>query len=138
MSIHTPKPHDANAADGPIPLRPLRARKPKLGLALGAGAARGWSHIGVILELEAQGLLPDIVVGTSIGAVVGGCYAAERLEALQSFALGLTKKSVFSLMDLSFSGVGLLGGGRLKTRLDQELNGRKIETLPKKFAAVAT
>ncbi len=138
MSIHTPRPHDSNDANGPIPLRSLRERRPKLGLALGAGAARGWSHIGVILELEAQGLLPDVVVGTSIGAVVGGCYAAGRLEALQSFARGLTKKSVFSLMDLSFSGVGLLGGGRLKTRLDQELSGLKIETLPKRFAAVAT
>lgn len=138
MSIHTRKPDETGAGNGPVPLRPLRERRPKLGLALGAGAARGWSHIGVILELEAQGLVPDVVVGTSIGAVVGGCYAAGRLEALQSFALGLTKKSVFNLMDLSFSGVGLLSGGRLKTRLDQELNGRKIESLPKKFAAVAT
>ncbi len=138
MSIHTRKPHDADGRTGAIPLAPRRERRPKLGLALGAGAARGWSHIGVILELESQGLMPDIVVGTSIGAVVGGCYVAERLDALESFARGLSKKSVFNLMDLSFSGVGLLGGGRLKTRLDQELIGKTIESLPRKFAAVAT
>jgi NTE family protein len=112
--------------------------RPRLGLALGAGAARGWSHIGVLLELAAHGVHPDIIAGTSIGAVVGGCYAAGKLDALEVFARGLTKKRVFSLMDVSFSGVGILGGGRLKHRLNQELNGNRIENLEKKFAAVAT
>ncbi|MGO9007895.1 MAG: patatin-like phospholipase family protein [Beijerinckiaceae bacterium] len=113
-------------------------REPKIGIALGAGAARGWSHIGVLQELAAHGVVPTIVAGTSIGAVVGGCYAADRLEALEFFTRSLTKRRVLSLMDLSFSGVGLLGGGRLRKGLEEELSGRHIETLPKAFAVVAT
>jgi NTE family protein len=112
--------------------------RPKIGIALGAGAARGWSHIGVLLELAAHGIHPDVVAGTSIGAVVGGCYAADRLDAIELFARGLTKKRVVTMMDVSFSGVSLLGGGRLKHRLDQALAGRQIEDLDKGFGAVAT
>ncbi|WP_020175837.1 patatin-like phospholipase family protein [Methyloferula stellata] len=138
MSIHTQKPQNTAGGNGTIPLGPQREHRPRLGLALGAGAARGWSHIGVILELANQGIVPDIIAGTSIGAVVGGCAAAGRLEALESFARSLTKKRVFGLMDFSLSGIGLLGGGRLKTRLDQELVGKRIEHLSTVFAAVAT
>jgi NTE family protein len=112
--------------------------RPRLGIALGAGAARGWSHIGVILELAAHGIHPDIIAGTSIGAVVGGCYAAGKLEPLEAFARSLTKKRVFSLMDVSFSGSGLLGGSRLRNRLNRELIGLQIEKLDKTFGAVAT
>ncbi|MGP0060527.1 MAG: patatin-like phospholipase family protein [Beijerinckiaceae bacterium] len=116
----------------------LPPREPKIGVALGAGAARGWSHIGVLRELAAHGIVPSIVAGTSIGAVVGGCYAADRLEALEFFARSLTKRRVLSLMDFSFSGVGLLAGSRLRKGLEEELSGRHIETLPKTFAVVAT
>ncbi len=112
--------------------------RPVLGMALGAGAARGWSHIGVMLELSEHGICPDVIAGTSIGAVVGGCYAAGKLEAVESFARGLTKKAVFGMMDLSFSGVGLLGGARLRRRLHQALDGRRLEELDKGFAVVAT
>jgi len=136
MTIHTRKLRDS--ADGTIPLGTQREQQPRIGLALGAGAARGWSHIGVLLELASQGITPDIVVGTSIGAVVGGCYAADKLEILEMFARGLTRRRIFSLMDFSLSGIGLLGGGRLKTRLDQELAGKTIEKLTTVFAAVAT
>ncbi len=138
MTIHTRKPQNSTEAGEPVPLAPGGPRRPRLGLALGAGAARGWSHIGVIQELESEGIRPDVIVGTSIGAVVGGCYAADKLEALDVFARGLTKKGVFGLMDFSLSGVGLLSGGRLKGRLDQELNGLSIEALPMTFAAIAT
>jgi NTE family protein len=72
------------------------AERPKLGLALGAGAARGWSHIGILQELAAHGIHPDIIAGTSIGAVVGGCYSAGKLESLEAFARSLTKKRVLS------------------------------------------
>ena len=58
---------------------------PRIGLALGAGAARGWAHIGALHELEAMGLVPDVVVGSSIGALVGGCFAAGRLDELEFF-----------------------------------------------------
>ena len=68
----------------------------KIGLALGAGAARGWSHIGVLRELAAQGIVPDIIAGTSIGAVVGGCYSAGKLDQIEAFARSLTKRRVFT------------------------------------------
>ncbi len=112
--------------------------RPIIGLALGGGAARGWAHIGVLRELEAHGIRPDIVVGTSVGAIAGGCYAAGKLSELEHFSRTLTKSRLFTLMDLSFSGGGLIGGSRLKNRLDRELAGIEIESLSMKFAAVAT
>lgn len=118
----------------PVP-QPRRAR---IGLALGAGAARGWSHIGVLHELVACGLVPDIVAGSSIGAVVGGCFVAGRLAELEAFARSLTPRRVFSLMDLTFSGAGLLGGGKLKSLLERQLSDTLIENLPTRFGAVAT
>lgn len=112
--------------------------QPKIGLALGAGAARGWSHIGVLRQLAEQGIYPDVIAGTSIGAVVGGCYAAGKLDQIEAFARSLTRRRVFTLMDLSFSGASLITGERLKAALDQELEGVTIESLPMPFAAVAT
>jgi NTE family protein len=114
------------------------ARWPKLGIALGAGGARGWSHIGVLLELNAQGICPDVVAGTSIGALVGGAYAAGKLKELEDFARSLTRKRVISLMDVSFSGVSFLGGERLRRELEHEFSGLSFEDLDKKFATVAT
>ncbi|MGJ0508541.1 MAG: patatin-like phospholipase family protein [Methylocystis sp.] len=112
--------------------------QPLIGLALGAGAARGWSHIGVLRELAEQGIRPDIIAGTSIGAVVGGCYAAGRLDQIETFARSLTRRRVFTLMDLSFSGASLITGERLKAALEQELESLTFADLPIPFAAVAT
>ena len=56
----------------------------KIGLALGGGSARGWAHIGVLRALNEAGIYPDIIAGTSIGAVVGGCYVAGELSALET------------------------------------------------------
>ena len=112
--------------------------QPRIGLALGAGAARGWSHIGVLRELAANGIKPDVIAGTSMGAVVGGCAAAGRLDQIERFARSLTKRRVFTLMDLSFSGMSLITGERLKAALDAELDNLQIEDLPIAFAAVAT
>jgi NTE family protein len=113
-------------------------RKPVIGIALGAGAARGWSHIGVLLELNAHGIYPDVVAGTSIGGVVGGSYAAGKLQEIEHFARNLTKKRVLSMMDVSFSGVSFLGGDRLRRELDREFAGRSFDELDKGFATVAT
>ena len=96
---------------------PEAPRRLRVGLALGAGAARGWALIGVLHEFMASGLDVDIVAGTSMGAVVGGCFCAGRLDHLESFALSLTKRRVFGLMDFTVSGVGLLSGGLLKHAL---------------------
>ena len=113
-------------------------RGPRIAFALGAGAARGWALIGVMQEFAALGLVPDVVVGTSIGAVVGGCFCAGRLEHLEAFALSLTRRRVFGLMDFTISGTGLLAGGRLRTALRKDLGTVQIEDLPIRFASVAT
>jgi NTE family protein len=112
--------------------------RPKIGVALGGGVARGWAHIGALYELAEMGVTPDVVVGASIGAVVGGCYAAGRLEALEEFARSLTKRSVFSFIDVSFNGGGLIGGDRLRARLEAAMGTLRIETLPTRFVCVAT
>jgi NTE family protein len=113
-------------------------RKLKIGLALGAGAARGWAHIGVMRVLEREGIVPDVIAGCSIGGVVGGCYAASRLDELEAFALSLTKRRVMGLLDFHISGSGLIGGDRLKRLLERDLSDMRVETLPVRFATVAT
>src|SRR5690606_1172448 len=110
----------------------------KIGLALGGGAARGWSHIGVIRALSAAGIKPDIIAGTSIGAVVGGCYAAGRLDDIENFACELTARSVWNFLDFNLSGTGLITGTRLSARLKTLLGDARIEDLTRQFAAVAT
>ena len=115
-----------------------RPRRAKVGIVLGAGAARGWAHIGALRELDALGVPLDVLVGSSIGTLVGGCYAAGRLDMLETFARSLTRRRVFGLLDFSFTGSGLIGGHRLRTRLEAGLGGLRIEDLPVRFAAVAT
>jgi NTE family protein len=110
----------------------------KIGLALGGGSARGWAHIGVLRALQKAGIVPDIVAGTSIGAVVGGCYVAGELEALEQFARELTRRKVLGFLDFNFAGSGLITGQRLCNILDARLKEIQIERLPRRFVAVAT
>lgn len=110
----------------------------KIGLALGGGAARGWAHIGVLKALQTAGIKPDIIAGTSIGAVVGGCYAAGHLDSLEGFARELTPRRIFGYLDFNLAGNGLIGGQRLCDRLDRHLGNRRIEELATRFTAVAT
>ena len=110
----------------------------KIGLALGGGAARGWAHIGVLKALAAAGIHPDIVVGTSIGAVVGGCYVANEIDELEEFALSLTRRKVLGYLDFNFTGSGLISGQRLCDRLELRLRDIEIESLARKYVAVAT
>ena len=110
----------------------------KIGLALGGGVARGWAHIGVLRTLEAAGIVPDIVVGTSIGSVVGGCYVANELDELEAFARSLTRRKVLGYLDFNFAGSGLISGQRLNDRLDIKLRDLSIEKLQRRFVAVAT
>ncbi len=110
----------------------------KIGLALGGGSARGWAHIGVLRALNAEGIYPDIIAGTSIGAVVGGCYVAGELGALEQFARELTRRKVLGFLDFNFTGSGLINGQRLCDILDRQLKGIAIEAMEKRFVAVAT
>ena len=110
----------------------------KIGLALGGGSARGWAHIGVLRALNAEGIHPDIIAGTSIGAVGGGCYVAGEIGALEQFARQLTRRKVLGFLDFNFSGSGLINGQRLCDILDRQLKGITIEAMEKRFVAVAT
>lgn len=115
-----------------------RPAPPTIGLALGSGVARGWAHIGVLRVLEREGIRPKIISGTSIGAVVGGYWAAGCLDQLEIFARRLTKRSVFSLMDLTLTGTALVGGRRVRDMLTDALQDLQIGELSAKFVAVAS
>jgi NTE family protein len=112
-------------------------RKPRVGLALGSGAARGWAHLGVLRTLEDAGLHADLVCGTSIGALVGAAYAADELERFERWVLGLGVTDVVGFLDFTLTG-GLVKGERLAQFLRRSFTDRPIETLRLPFAAVAT
>jgi NTE family protein len=109
-----------------------------VGLALSGGAARGFAHIGVLRRLAAAGIKPDVITGTSIGAVVAGVYAAGHLDDFEAWARHLTRRRVFGYLDFSLAGSGLIGGDRLFTRLDATLGDLTFEDLPLRMAVVAT
>ena len=112
--------------------------RPSIGLALGGGIARGFVHIGILQVLAKNGIEPDVVVGTSIGAVAGACYAAGKLEVFEQWARGLTTRGVLGYLDVSLGGSGLIGGSRLAQRLESTLGDTLIEDLPKRYACIAT
>jgi NTE family protein len=112
-------------------------RKLRLGLALGSGSARGWAHIGVIRALEERSIKPDMVCGSSIGALVGAAYAAGELDRLEDWACGLAWTTVVRLMDLTWRG-GLIRGARLFTLFKTFLEDREIDELPLPYGAIAT
>jgi len=112
--------------------------KALIGLALGGGAARGLAHIGVIEALMEAGLEPDIIAGTSIGAIAGGFYASGRIEVLHGFARELTMRKLLRYLDVNLAGSSLVSGKRLEKTLASHIGDLHIETLPKKFVAIAT
>jgi len=117
---------------------PGKAGRPLIGLVLGSGAARGFAHIGVIHALIEHGIKPDIIVGTSIGALVGGCYAANKFEELEEWARALTLRRIIGYLDVRIGSSGLIGGGRLARRLTEAVGSTAIEDLPLRYAAIAT
>ena len=119
--------------------RDLRARlrKPKIGLALGSGSSRGWAHIGAIRALEERGVKPDLICGTSIGALVGAVYASNQLDQLEQWVTGLAWTQVVRLMDLTWRG-GLIRGQRLFNLFRATFQDREIGELDIPFGAVAT
>jgi NTE family protein len=107
-------------------------------LALGSGAARGWAHIGVIRALSAAGIEADVVCGSSIGALVGGAFAAAQLDGLEAWARAITWQWTMGMIDVGFTSGGLVEGARFK-RFLRELHGDPlIEQLAKPFAAITT
>jgi NTE family protein len=112
--------------------------RPRIGLALGSGGARGWAHIGVLRALVRAGLEPDIIAGTSVGALVGGVYASGHLDTLDSWARQLSAARLFTYLDPRMSGGGLIGGRRMATFMRRYFADNRIEDLPIPFVAVAT
>jgi len=110
---------------------------PKLALALGGGAARGWAHVGVIRALEEAGIRPGIICGTSVGALVGAAYAAGELTRFEQWITRLTLMDVVGFMDLSLAG-GLIKGDKLMGFFRRSFSDRPIEALELPFGAVAT
>jgi NTE family protein len=112
--------------------------RPRIGLALGSGGARGWAHIGVLRALDRAGVQPDIIAGTSVGALVGGVYASGHLDSLDSWARQLTAARLFTYLDPRMSGGGLIGGRRMATFMRRYFADNRVEDLPIPFVAVAT
>jgi len=124
----------------PLVTQPKPPRTLKIGLALGGGAARGFAHIGVIKALEAQGIVPDVVVGTSAGSLVGALYAAGNNGfALNKMALEMEEAEISDWAVPVFSkGSGLLKGEALQNYVNKAINGMPVEKLKIPFGAVAT
>jgi len=113
-------------------------KRPKIGLALGSGGARGWCHIGVLRELRAMGLEPDVIAGASMGALVGAVYAGGGLDALEKWATGMKARDFFGLLDVRLSSGGLVEGAEIVNVLRRIVKEERIEDLPVPLALVAT
>jgi NTE family protein len=112
--------------------------KPLLGFALGSGSARGWAHIGILHALAERGLVPDVIAGASVGALVGAARAAGRLDDLERWVCTLTQRDVWRLVDTTFRGGGVMTGNRLMEAIAAAIGDAPIESLPVAFGAVAT
>lgn len=115
----------------------LPAHRPRLGLALGGGSARGWAHLGVLRALEQEGIQPDLICGCSIGAFVGAVAAGGGLTRLIDWAGSLKWRDVVALVDVSFKG-GLIKGARLMEFFGRHFEDRSFEALAVPFTCVAT
>ncbi|MFA6411995.1 MAG: patatin-like phospholipase RssA [Syntrophales bacterium] len=110
----------------------------KIGLALGSGSARGWSHIGVIRGLQEAGIHVDLVCGTSMGAMVAGAFAAGFIAAMDEWVRGLTWADILGFMDVRLPRSGLIEGDKMTRYFREKISDSNIEDLPMPFAAVTT
>ena len=110
----------------------------KVGLALGSGSARGWSHIGVIRALEEAGVTVDYIAGTSIGALVGAVYASGRIDLLEDEVQQFSRKHILSLSDPVLPKSGLIDGVKIADFIHQYVLDMPIERLPIPLAIIAT
>lgn len=111
--------------------------EPGIGLALGGGLARGFSHVGVLNCLTRHGIKPSIIAGTSIGAVVGGCYLVGKLKDFEDWALSLNRLKILSYLDIRMRSAGLIGGARLNNLLYHHFGDTKIEDIDTPFITIA-
>jgi len=116
-----------------------RTEGPRIGLALGGGAARGWAHIGVLRSLHEAGIVPDTICGTSIGALVGAFYATGKLDERASWVRRMNWREIVRYLDVTLiAGGGFVEGARLMEFLKSQLGEPRIEDLELPYAAVAT
>lgn len=113
-------------------------QKKSVSLVLGSGGARGLAHIGIIKWLEENGYEIRSIAGTSMGALIGGIYAAGKLDIYEQWVRALRKRDVMQLLDFAYSRAGLFSGDRIITKLRNMLGDTRIEDLPISFTAVAT
>jgi predicted acylesterase/phospholipase RssA len=131
-----PTNHNGAGAPREAAIEPLQSERPLVALALGGGGARGFAHIGVIKSLEAAGFVPDIVTGSSSGAVVAALYASGRpARELEEIALALEQSD---LVDFALFGNGWVKGEAMQDFVNRMVDGRPIERLPRPFAVIAT
>ena len=115
------------------------SKRPKIGLALGSGGSRGLAHIGVIKVLEENNIPIDFIAGSSIGAMVGGFYAAGlSIKEIEEIALSTNWRRLFSVLFDPHLKQGLIGGEKLKTFIENYINGKKFEDCKVPFVTVAT
>ena len=112
--------------------------KPKIGIALGSGGARGWCHIGALRALAEEGFEPEIVAGCSMGALVGAAYAAGKLGALEEWALSVNWRKAAAMLDISWGTGGLIDGKRITAWLKTIHEDAPIESLAMPFMAIAS
>lgn len=112
--------------------------KPKIGLALGSGGARGWSHIGVIRALEEIGIVPDVVAGTSMGALVGAAYVGGQLDALEGWARSITATKLATMIDVNLTSGGLVEAKQVSRFFEKLDMPRLIEDQKIPYMAIAT
>lgn len=115
----------------------IATHKPSIGLALGSGSARGWAHIGVIQALAEVGVVPDVICGCSVGALVGAAFADGDLEKIERWVSGLTRRDVIGLLDVGLSG-GLLKGDKLIGFFERHFVDKDFSELKLPFGCVAT
>ena len=117
----------------------VESKRPKIGLALGSGGSRGLAHIGVIKVLEENNIPIDFIAGSSIGAMVGGFYAAGlSIKEIEEIALSTNWRRLFSVLFDPHLKQGLIGGEKLKTFIENYINGKKFEDCKVPFVTVAT
>jgi len=115
-------------------------KKPKIGLALGSGSARGMSHIGVIRALHSMGIKPDVVAGCSVGSLVGASYATDNLDKLEDWAMSMSESKIRQFLSLNINASGFVNALKLQELFENTIGLKSLtfNDMTKPFAAVAT